>query len=84
VKPTHREEANMKDSELIAIAIAFAVKRHKLRSDSILAIDIRKRVITKVHLYLKGSPIKVVVEFDNNNQPARSYIEELALPIIMP
>jgi len=78
------EGDSMSEDALQALAIAYAVKQHKIKSDNILAIDIRKRVITKAHIYLKGSPIKVIVEFDKDGKPTRSYIEELALPVVMP
>ena len=67
------------EREAIERAILFSVARHRISPSNILAVDVTENLGTfTVKLYLRGSPIAVVVEVEKNGGKVwDSWIREL-------
>ena len=80
---TEKAEVELSEEQLIAKAVAYATGKHMFKMQDILAVDIKKTyppvTTLRVHIYLRGSPIKAVVHITPTGEVKSSHIEELVL-----
>ena len=77
VKEKEKEET-ISERQAIEIAVLWAIRKHRVSPDSVLAIDTIENIGSwMVYIYLKHSPIVVIIEVEKSGKVFGSYIRSL-------
>ena len=73
-----KEAAAISERQAIEIATLWAIRKHRVSPDSVLAIDTIENIGSwMVYIYLKHSPIVVIIEVEKSGKVFGSYIRSL-------